>query len=70
ETSSSSLACRPSVFFLAYSATRTKKQAQGLDKAEDGTYDASIMDSAMDRRSVTVVLSSLLWNWWAVPTAR
>jgi len=28
------------------------------------------MDSAMDRRSVTVVLSSLLWNWWAVPTAR
>jgi len=41
-----------------------------LDKAEDGAYDASIMDSLNDLRIAAVVLSSLLWNWWAVPTAR
>jgi hypothetical protein len=47
-----------------------KTSPQGLDKAKDGTYDASIMDSLNDLRAGAVVLSSRLWNWWAVPTAR
>ncbi len=43
---------------------------QRLDKTKDRAYDASIMDSANEIRSIAPALSSLLWNWWAVPTAR
>ena len=46
------------------------QKKQGLDKAESRAYDASIMDSLNDLRVTAVALSSLLWNWWAVPTAR
>ncbi len=43
---------------------------RGLDKTGGGAYDTPIMDSAIDRQKPAVVLSSLLWNWRAVPTAR
>jgi hypothetical protein len=41
-----------------------------LDMPENVSYNAAIMDSAIDRQSPAAALSSLLWNWWAVPTAR
>lgn len=37
---------------------------------ENVSYNAAIMDSLNDFRITVAALSSLLWNWWAVPTAR
>jgi hypothetical protein len=54
----------------AVRAKKARKIGPRLDKAEDRAYDASIMDSANEIRIVSPALSSLLWNWWAVPTAR
>jgi hypothetical protein len=41
-----------------------------LDKTGPAAYDAAIMDSLNDPRIAVAALSSRLWNWWAVPTAR
>jgi hypothetical protein len=63
----------PSCVSLVLMPSARKNQGrsvQGLDKAEDRAYDASIMDSSSEIRIVSPALSSLLWNWWAVPTAR
>jgi|OpeIllAssembly_1097287.scaffolds.fasta_scaffold2551341_1 hypothetical protein len=42
----------------------------GLDRKSAAAYDAAIMDSLNGLRLAAIALSSRLWNWWAVPTAR
>jgi len=43
---------------------------QRLDKSAETPYTLRDMDSLNDLRVPAAVLSSQLWNWWAVPTAR
>jgi hypothetical protein len=41
-----------------------------LDTARRVAYNPRDMDSSNDLRFTARSLSSLLWNWWAVPAAR
>jgi hypothetical protein len=47
-----------------------QKKQDVLDTAGGASYNPRDMDSLNDLRPDAVVLSSRLWNWWAVPTAR